>query len=76
MMKCGSGSVNVALKELPKASQEYFPDANNKMQVMHQGKQNNLMAGPSQSLMQALYQYQHQEASLPTKTGTSPSEIQ
>jgi hypothetical protein len=44
MMKCGSSSVNRALQELPKASQEYFPDANNKMKVIHQGKQNNLMA--------------------------------
>jgi hypothetical protein len=70
MMKCGSSSVNGALKELPKASKEYFPGASNKMKVVYQGKQQTLMAGPSQTLMQALYQYQHQEASLSTKNGT------
>lgn len=64
-MKCGSSSVNRALKELPKASQEYFPDANNRMKAVYQGKQNNLIGGPSQTLIQ-----QQQEANLSTKNGT------
>jgi hypothetical protein len=56
MMKCGSTSVNRALKELKKAAEENFPDT--PMAVVYQGKQNNLLATESGRIMSDLYQYQ------------------
>lgn len=64
MMKCGSSSVNRALKELPKATLEYFSNhgTTTPMEVVYQGNKNNLMAGPSENMMRSLFQYQqHQQ---------------
>lgn len=63
MMKCGSTSINRALKELAQAAQEYFPDTN--MQVTYQGKQNNLLGEKSHQIMQELYQQQQSSRILP-----------
>ena len=58
MMKCGSTSVNRALKELKQAAKENFPHT--PMTVVYQGKQNNLLAKESQRIMNDLYQHQQQ----------------
>ena len=59
MMKCGSTSVNRALKELKQAAKENFPDT--PMTVIYQGNQNNLLAKESHRVMNELYEYQHQQ---------------
>ena len=73
MMKCGSTSINRALKELEISTKErYFNNYNdnnnnnnnnnnNTIQVIYQGNQNNLMAKQSQILMKDLYNYQQQQ---------------
>jgi hypothetical protein len=61
MMKCGSTSVNRALKELAQAAQERLPDT--KMTVTYQGKQNNLLGEMARKIMQDLYQHQQQPSS-------------
>jgi hypothetical protein len=61
MMKCGSTSVNRALKELKQATKENFP--NTPMTIVYQGKQNNLLAKESHRIMNDLYQYQQQQQS-------------
>ena len=68
MMKCGSTSINRALKELRQASQEYFSFQQPEMNVVYQGKQNNLMVPPSKLLMKNLYEYQQQQSIFPSKS--------
>jgi hypothetical protein len=57
MMKCGSTSVNRALKELAQSAKERFVQT---IKVVYQGKQNNLLAARSQRIMDELHQHQQQ----------------
>jgi hypothetical protein len=55
MMKCGSTSVNRALKQLARSAKERFVQT---IKVVYQGKQNNLLAHKSQRIMDELHQHQ------------------